>query len=115
MALAEKGKRGPGMVGSLLCSPDNWGSPWGSLCHSEPDAWHRPTPLLGSTFLPPFPPQDRPCCQNLLFILFIYLKDFIYLFMRHIERPRERGRDGEEGSMHGALYGTRSQDSGIMP
>ena len=46
---------------------------------------------------------------------FVFLKDFIYLFMRDREREREREREGEAGSMPGAQRGTRSRDPGIMP
>ena len=44
-------------------------------------------------------------------------KDFIYLFMRDMERDREAETyaEGEAGSMQGTRYRTRSQDRGITP
>ena len=48
---------------------------------------------------------------------FIFLKDFIYLFMRYTEKEREAETqaEGEAGSMQGTRRGTRSQVSRIMP
>ena len=47
------------------------------------------------------------------FIYFLFLKDFIYLFMRDAGREREAETQagGEAGSMQGARRGTRSWDS----
>ena len=45
--------------------------------------------------------------------LFIYFKDFIYLFMRDTEREAETQAEGEAGSMQGAPCGTRSRDPWI--
>ena len=41
-------------------------------------------------------------------------KDFIYLFMRDIEREAETQAEGEAGSLQGARCSTQSQDPGIM-
>ena len=50
---------------------------------------------------------------------FIFFKRFVYLFMIDIEREKERRaetqEEGEAGSMPGALCGTRSRDSRIVP
>ena len=48
----------------------------------------------------------------ILFYLF-YFKDFIYLFMRDIEREAETQAEGEAGSLLGAQCGTQSQDPRI--
>ena len=42
--------------------------------------------------------------MTLYYNSFLFLKDFIYLFMRYREREREREREaeGEAGSMQGA-------------
>ena len=42
---------------------------------------------------------------EILVYLFIFLKDFIYLFMKDRERGRDIGR-GEAGSLQGARHGT---------
>ena len=51
-----------------------------------------------------------PCLHSCAFIylLFIFLKDFIYSFMRdtHTEREAETQAEGEAGSMQGARRGT---------
>ena len=44
-----------------------------------------------------------------------FFKDFIYLFMRNTERKAETETKGEAGSLRGTRYGTRTQDSRIMP
>ena len=48
-------------------------------------------------------------------VLFCFLKDFIYLFMRDTEREAETQAEGEEGSLRGARRGTRSRDPGVTP
>ena len=48
-----------------------------------------------------------------IFYLFIYLKDFIYLFMTDREREAEIQAEGEAGSMQGAQCGTWSRVSRI--
>ena len=61
--------------------------------------------------------------QSLVIMNRVFLKDFIYLFMRdtHREREREREREaetqveGEAGSMQGAQSGTGSWDPRITP
>ena len=47
--------------------------------------------------------------------LFIYLKDFIYLFMRDTQREAETQAEGEAGLIQGAGHGSRSQVSRITP
>ena len=46
---------------------------------------------------------------------FIFLRDFIYLFMRDTQREAETRAEGEAGSMQRARRGTRSPVSRIMP
>ena len=46
-------------------------------------------------------------------VIFIFLKDFIYLFMR--DREAETQAEEEAGSMQGAQRGTRSGASKIRP
>ena len=46
------------------------------------------------------------------FSLFLFFKDFIYLFMRDTERQAETQAEGEADSSWGAQWETRSQDSG---
>ena len=46
---------------------------------------------------------------------FLFLKYFIYLFIRVTEREAETQAEGEAGSMQGARCGTQSWDSRIMP
>ena len=49
-------------------------------------------------------------------MFFLFLKDFIYLFMRDTDggQGTEAQAEGEAGSMQGAQCGTRSWDSRIM-
>ena len=44
-----------------------------------------------------------------------FLKDFIYLFMRDIEKEADTSAEGEVDSLWGAWCGTQSQDPGITP
>ena len=46
---------------------------------------------------------------------FIFLKGFIYLFMRDTEREAETQTEGEAGSLREARCGTRSRDPWITP
>ena len=46
-------------------------------------------------------------------LLFYFIKDFIYLFVRDTEREAETKAEGEAGSIPGARRGTRSWDSRI--
>ena len=47
--------------------------------------------------------------------IFIFFKDFIYLFMRDTERDAETQAEGEAGSMQGPRRGTRSRVSRVRP
>ena len=49
------------------------------------------------------------------FILLLFFKDFIYLFMRDTERDPETQAEGEAGSMRGARCGARSLVLGSCP
>ena len=53
--------------------------------------------------------------RDRLLTFFIYIKDFIYLFMRNREREAETQAEGEAGSLQGAQCGTQSQDPRITP
>ena len=54
--------------------------------------------------------------ENSLSPFRLFLKDFIYLFMRDTGREREAETqvEGETSSMQGARCGTRSQNPEIM-
>lgn len=52
-----------------------------------------------------------PTAFYFIFYLSIFFKNFIYLFMRDIQREAE----GEVGFMQGAERGTRSGDHWITP
>ena len=47
-------------------------------------------------------PVGLPRHAGNLFIIIIFLKDFIYLFIRQREREAETPAEGEAGSMQGA-------------
>ena len=53
----------------------------------------------------------------LFIIYFLFFKDFLYLFMREIQKEREAETlaEGEAGSTQGARHETRSQVSRIRP
>ena len=56
------------------------------------------------------------CSRNVyFFIILLFFKDFIYLFMRDTERESETQTEGETGSMQGAPRGTRFRVSRIRP
>ena len=46
---------------------------------------------------------------------YFFLKDFVYLFMRDIQREAETQVEGEAGSMRGARHGTLSWVPRIRP
>ena len=68
-------------------------------------------------------PLSQPGIPLFFFLnlFYLFLKDFIYLFIRQRERERERERrsetqaEGEAGSMQAARRGTRSGVSRITP
>ena len=70
-----------------------------------------------------YPSSNEPNIMFLTssFYLFIFFKDFIYLFMRDAEREREREREAETqaeggaGSMQGAWHGIPPEVSRITP
>ena len=47
------------------------------------------------------------------FVLVLFFKDFIYLFMRDTEREAETQAEGEAGSLWGAPCGTPSHNPRI--
>ena len=49
-------------------------------------------------------------------VMFLFFKDFIYLFMRdtHTHTEAETQAEGEASSLWGAQFRIQSQDSGIM-
>ena len=49
------------------------------------------------------------------FLLLLFFKDFIHLFMKATQREAETQVEGEAGSLLGARCRTRSQDPGMMP
>ena len=51
----------------------------------------------------------------MFFFIFIFLKDFIYLFIRDTQGEAETQAEGEAGPMQGARCGTRPRDSGVTP
>ena len=54
-------------------------------------------------------------CDLIIFFIFYFFKNLIYLFMSDTQREAETQVEGEAGSMQEARCGTRSQDMGIMP
>ena len=61
---------------------------------------------------------DHTCQEGSLWELkvsAIFLKDFIYLFMRDKERTAKTQAEGEAGSLQGAWHGTQSRVSRIKP
>ena len=53
--------------------------------------------------------------SRLVFLFLLFLKIYLFIHDRHIEREAETQAEGEAGSMQGAQRGTRSHDSRITP
>ena len=99
------------------CTPEGTG-PTHACCWGLMHPTHSPTWSEGGPAVPVHSERDPESSQgkkNSDLVIYSFLKDFIYLFMRDTERGAETQAEGEAGSLRGARCGTWSQDPGITP